>query len=65
LGASGENTDIGAHLFGFVSGIGLGFMSEFFTQKYDHRQKQANRGLAILATSLVVAAWDLALMVGR
>ena len=65
LGASGENTDIGAHLFGFVSGIGLGFMSKFFTQKYDYRQKQTNRGLAILATSLVVAAWGLALMVDR
>ena len=64
LGASGENTDIGAHLFGFLAGIGLGLVSEFFTQRYGHPSKNINRGMAFLAASLVLGAWSLALIVG-
>ena len=61
LGTSGENTDIGAHLFGFLFGIGLGLVSEYFTQKLKYPWRQINRGLAFLSTLLVLAAWWLAL----
>ena len=63
LGASGENTDIGAHLFGFLSGIGLGIVSEFFTQIIEHPWKRIDQGMAFLAVSLVSGAWGLALTV--
>ncbi len=40
LGASGDNTDIGAHLFGFISGIGLGLVSEYFTHRFERPWKK-------------------------
>jgi len=61
LGASGENTDIGAHLFGFISGIGLGFVSEYFTPRLKQSWKQIDRGLTFLSIGLVLIAWWLAL----
>lgn len=61
LGASGENTDIGAHLFGFLSGIGLGLVSEFFTQGLKQPWKHIDRKLAFLAAFLIFVAWWLAL----
>ncbi len=61
LGASGENTDIGAHLFGFLAGIGLGLVSEFFTLEGKLSWKQINRGLAFVSVSLILIAWGLAL----
>lgn len=65
LGASGENTDIGAHLFGFLAGVGLGLVSKHFTQGTENPRKQINRGMACLAVSLILGAWGLALLVGR
>ena len=65
LGASGENTDIGAHLFGFISGIWLGLLSEFLTQKIEHPWRRIDQWMAILTASLVLGAWGLASMVGR
>lgn len=62
LGASGENTDIGAHLFGFLAGIGLGLVSEYFTQRFEQQQKQLDRGLAFITVGVVLGAWGLALM---
>ncbi|MDA3904082.1 MAG: rhomboid family intramembrane serine protease [Desulfuromusa sp.] len=61
LGASGENTDLGAHLFGFLSGTGLGFVSEYLTRGLKHPWRLINGGLAFLSALLVVAAWWLAL----
>jgi membrane associated rhomboid family serine protease len=61
LGTSGEHTDIGAHLFGFLFGIGLGLVSEYFTQELKYPWRQINRGLAFLSTLLVLTAWWLAL----
>jgi len=63
LGASGENTDIGAHLFGFLFGIGLGSVSEYFTQWFERPWKQINEKLAFFTASLVLGAWGLALTV--
>ncbi len=61
LGASGENTDIGAHLFGFLSGIGLGLVSEYFTQELKLPWNKINRGLAFLSVNVILVAWWLAL----
>lgn len=61
LGTSGENTDIGAHLFGFLSGIGLGIVSEFFTPRLKQSWRQMNRWLNFLSIGLVLTAWWLAL----
>ena len=61
LGASGENTDIGAHLFGFLSGIGLGLASEYLTQRGEQPWGAINKGTALLSVFLVLGAWGLAL----
>ncbi len=61
LGASGENTDIGAHLFGFISGIGLGLLPEFFTPRLKQSRKQIDRSLIFVSIGLVLIAWWLAL----
>ena len=62
LGVSGENTDIGAHLFGFLAGIGLGIVSEYFTNKLEPWQRKINTGLAFLASGMVLGTWGLALI---
>ena len=54
LGASGENTDIGAHLFGFISGLGLGFAAAPLIAKLP---RQTNLILAAFSASLMVCAW--------
>ena len=61
LGAGGENTDIGAHLFGFVSGIGLGLMADYFIRGFKHPWEQVNKGMAFLSATLVLAVWWIAL----
>ncbi len=61
LGASGENTDIGAHLFGFISGIGLGLVENYFMQGIESPSKQLNRVLTISSTTLILVAWWMAL----
>jgi len=61
LGASGENTDIGAHLFGFLSGIGLGLVSEYFTRELRQPWRRIDGELAFLSLSLVLITWWLAL----
>ncbi len=61
LGASGENTDIGAHLFGFLAGIGLGMISGYVTQKWKYPLEQIDRGLTFFSVFLVVTTWWLAL----
>ena len=63
LGTSGENADIGAHLFGFLAGIGLGIVSEYFTQRVERPWENIDTKLAFLAASLVLIAWWLALAV--
>ncbi|NOQ41471.1 MAG: rhomboid family intramembrane serine protease [Desulfuromusa sp.] len=65
LGASGENTDVGAHLFGFLSGIVLGLVSEFFSQRSKHQWKKNNGTFAFISASLVLVAWWMALTMWR
>jgi rhomboid protease GluP len=59
-GAGGERTDIGAHLWGFVAGLGAGWLAARLpAEALLAGRMQWTAGLAALAT--VAAAWGLAL----
>ena len=57
-GAGGENTDLGAHLFGFVAGFGAGLVIARFGLP-SGRRSQWIAGLA--AVGLIVVSWAAAL----
>lgn len=61
FGAGGENTDLGAHLFGLLSGLALGaaFPAKFLSPA--HPQVPLNRLAGLAALSSLVSAWMLAL----
>lgn len=59
LGAGGENTDIGAHLFGFLCGIGWAGLSVFRPDGFVVTEK-TNRIWGFIAVVLVTGAWWLA-----
>lgn len=61
LGSSGENTDIGAHLFGFFCGFGLGMVTEYLLDHFGRPGVRLNSLLALGSASLVLVAWWLAL----
>ncbi len=61
LGSSGERTDLGAHLFGFVCGFGLGLVAESMLNRYGRPGVRLNRLLALGCTSLVLLVWWAAL----
>ncbi len=61
LGSEGARTDLGAHFFGFVVGIGLGALAGFLgtTEK---TTSPAQQGLLLaLALAMVVGSWLIAL----
>ncbi len=57
LGSSGERTDLGAHLFGFICGFGLGLAAEYLLGRYGRPEVWINRLLALGAASLILLAW--------
>lgn len=61
LGAGGENTDLGAHLFGFLFGLPLGFGAELAIEKYGRPHWQVNALMATTSIGIVISAWWLAL----
>jgi membrane associated rhomboid family serine protease len=61
LGTEGKNTDLGAHLFGFASGIPLGIMAGLLTARFGQPQGILNALLAVTSATVVVGAWWLAL----
>ncbi|GAB7026855.1 rhomboid family intramembrane serine protease [Geotalea toluenoxydans] len=61
LGTEGKNTDLGAHLFGFISGIALGFITGLSTARFGQPQKFLNAFLAVTSAAVVLGAWWLAL----
>jgi membrane associated rhomboid family serine protease len=65
LGAGGENTDLGAHLFGFLFGLGLGFSAELAIEKFGRPSRATGILLALLTAGLVIGAWWLALAAGH
>ncbi len=58
-GTGGDNTDVGAHLMGFLSGLAAGILLAPWRAKLTRQHWQRNAG--ILALLLVAAAWLLAL----
>ena len=61
LGVGGEQTDLGAHLFGFLSGMVLGAGAEILVEVYGRPGKTINILLNLGSIAVVVAAWSAAL----
>jgi membrane associated rhomboid family serine protease len=57
LGTAGKQTDLGAHLFGFLFGFGLGLAAECLLGYFGRPGRLANALLALLCASVVLAAW--------
>lgn len=64
LGSEGKNTDLGAHLFGLVSGVALGWGTEWTIARRGHPGPLLNALLALLAATVTLTAWWLALQGG-
>ena len=62
LGTEGKNTDIGAHLFGFVYGSFLGLITEYLIGRRGCPGPVLNALLALMSVGTVVGAWWLALL---
>ena len=58
-GTGDENTDIGAHLWGFVYGFGAGMLLSGMREKLESARLQMAAG--VTAITLVVGAWAMAL----
>lgn len=65
LGTEGENTDLGAHLFGFLFGTGLGLVTEWLVGRHGLPGRKVNALLALASAVVVLAAWWGALAAGR
>lgn len=61
LGSGGENTDLGAHLFGFVAGVVMGLPGGLLALRRGRPGRVAGGVLLAVAVCLPVAAWVLAL----
>jgi membrane associated rhomboid family serine protease len=65
LGTEGENTDIGAHLFGFLFGILFGLIGAYLVGKTGRPGSRINALLAVCAVAIPLVAWWVALTAGR
>lgn len=63
LGTEGKQTDLGAHLFGFLFGLILGLMAEYLIIKKGPPGRLLNALLALLSIGTVIAAWWVALTI--
>ncbi len=61
LGTEGKNTDLGAHLFGFLFGVGLGIVTEFQIARRGRPGHILNALLALTSGIIVSVAWCAAL----
>ena len=57
LGTEGKQTDLGAHLFGFFFGFILGLVVELLVGYFGRPRRLANALLALLSSSVLLAAW--------
>jgi rhomboid protease GluP len=64
LGAEGKQTDLGAHLFGFVFGIVLGTSAELLICRFGRPGGAMNSLLAMASAALVLTAWWAAIELG-
>lgn len=60
LGSEGARTDLGAHGFGFLSGVPLGLLCQRMRLAAKVDQASLQFGLLLLAATLVVGAWIMA-----
>jgi hypothetical protein len=63
-GTAGENTDLGAHLFGFIAGLGSGLAIARFAAVDWLRKGGVQLVAGTLAVALLAAAWATALSAG-
>jgi len=63
LGSEGENTDLGAHLFGFAAGIALGLPTGWILGRRGRPAPRLNALLALASLALVGGAWWVALRI--
>jgi len=61
LGVGGEHTDIGAHLFGFCFGIGLGIVTGYLVGRFGSLSSTANRAIVMVSVCTLLLCWMLAL----
>jgi membrane associated rhomboid family serine protease len=61
LGTEGERTDLGAHLFGCLSGVCIGIVTAWLVERYGQPSRAFSAFLALLSATVVIAAWWLAL----
>lgn len=57
LGTEGKNTDLGAHLFGFLFGTGLGLVAEQLVGRFGRPGRGVGALLAMASAAAVGAAW--------
>jgi rhomboid protease GluP len=62
LGTEGKNTDLGAHLFGFVYGGFLGLIAEYLIGRHGRPGPVLNALLALASAAAVLGAWWAALL---
>lgn len=60
LGAGGENTDLGAHLFGFGAGLLLGAAAWELTRRYGRPGKTMSWMAGVASAALPLGAWVMA-----
>lgn len=61
LGTGGENTDVGAHLFGFAAGILIGGLTHLLFSWQGLPRDLLNKILAVVSVTLILLAWWLAI----
>jgi membrane associated rhomboid family serine protease len=65
LGTEGKQTDLGAHLFGFIFGFGEGLLGGHLVERRGRPGAFLNALLALLCAVAVAASWWAALVFGR
>jgi rhomboid protease GluP len=65
LGTEGKNTDLGAHLFGFLFGVILGSVAEHLVEGRGRPGPGLNALLSLIAAVVVGAAWWAALVYAK
>jgi len=61
LGTEGKQTDLGAHLFGFICGIAAGLTAEYLIARYGNPGRRLNVLLAMAGVVIVAVSWWMAL----
>jgi len=64
LGTEGKQTDLGAHLFGFASGLTFGLIAERLIAAYGQPGALLNALLALFSGLIVLTAWLAAVVAG-